>query len=70
MTKPRLRWRKFGRDLRQIRTEFDYSVRKAARMNKINHSTYVRAEKGRTVEAAYFMRLCCLNNLEPMDYVP
>jgi DNA-binding XRE family transcriptional regulator len=69
MTKPRLRWKKFGRDLRQMRRDCDWSIREMARRIKINHSTYVRAEKGMTVEAAHFLRMCYGCDLNPLDYV-
>jgi DNA-binding XRE family transcriptional regulator len=71
MTTPRLRWKKFGRDLRYIRnSESHASLREMARLIGINHSTYVRAEKGKTVEAAHFMRICSRSDLDPWKYTP
>jgi transcriptional regulator with XRE-family HTH domain len=70
MTKPRLLWRKFGRDLRLERKSLGFSIRKMAQEIKINHSTYVRAERGKTIEAAHFVRVCYWTGFNPWIYLP
>lgn len=68
--KPRLRWKKFGRDLKATRAMYSWGLREAARKSKINHSTFTRAEKGHPIEAAHFLYLCKYWGISPLDYVP
>lgn len=67
---PRLRWRKFGRELKNFRTLDGLGMREAARKCKINHSTFTRPEKGMPVEAPHFLYLCRYWGLSPWDYLP
>jgi transcriptional regulator with XRE-family HTH domain len=69
MKRPRLHWRKFGRELKATRSLDGLGLREAARKSKINHSTFARAERGRPVEAAHFIYICRYWGLNPWEYV-
>ena len=53
----RLKWRKFGRDIRDWREHEGHSVRDVAKIFKITPATISRADRGLPVSAQTFLIL-------------
>lgn len=64
----RFKWKAFGRSLRRYREEYGWSLRHVARVNKITHSTWCRAENGLPVTVPAFLYLCQWMNARPYDF--
>jgi hypothetical protein len=66
--RPSIKWKEFGKNVKILIESFDGSLSAFSRSTGISKSIASRAQTGKRLQTEYFLWMCSVCNLNPMDY--